>query len=42
MSDNEEKDYKKDDIKRERERLDKMGMKSTFDLLSKPKKEEDD
>jgi len=42
MSDDEEKDYNKADIKRERKRLDKMGMKSTFDLLSKRKKEEND
>jgi len=42
MTDDDEKDYDKDELKKERNRLDKMGAKSTFDLLDKSKKEEDD
>jgi hypothetical protein len=41
MSDDDEKDYDKGDLKKERDRLDKMGAKSTFNLLSDKKKEED-
>lgn len=42
MTDDKEKDYDKEELKKERDRLDKMGAKSTFNLLTKSRKEEDD